>query len=114
MDFSGASRRALENAVQLARTFLAELVVLTVIESLSYYYPYMQIPDEECQKNYEAKQREEFDQLPPPYRLFTGKLLEKADSSGQTAPSKYCCLLEKQNPTFWSWDLWAEPACPAS
>jgi universal stress protein E len=63
VDFSDASRRALANAVQLACTFLAELVVLTVIESLSYYYPYMQISDEEFQTNYEAKQQEEFERF---------------------------------------------------
>jgi len=63
VDFSEASRRALGNTVQLARTFLAELIVLTVIESLSSFYPYRHFPDEEFQRNYEAKQQDEFDRF---------------------------------------------------
>jgi universal stress protein E len=61
VDFSEGSRRALVNAIQLARTFLAELVVLTVIEPLLYFYPHVPLPDEEFQRGYEAKQQKVFD-----------------------------------------------------
>jgi nucleotide-binding universal stress UspA family protein len=39
------------------------LIVLTVTESLSSFYPYRHFPDEEFQRNYEAKQQDEFDRF---------------------------------------------------
>lgn len=57
VDFSEASKRALQNAIFLSKTFDAHLVVLTVIENLSNIYPGRPLVEPETQGAF-AKDRE--------------------------------------------------------
>lgn len=60
VDFSNPSRRALTNAVQLARAHQAELQVLTVIESLANICASTATVTLEAQQQYARTQHEEF------------------------------------------------------
>jgi nucleotide-binding universal stress UspA family protein len=60
VDFSGASNRALRNAVVLARKFGAKLTVLHVVEGLSNIYPGRPLVKPEDQGNFKKDQEAEF------------------------------------------------------
>lgn len=60
VDFSLPSRRALKNAIHLARNFQAELTVVTVVQPLSSLFPLTRAYDE-TQETYMKKQQTRFD-----------------------------------------------------
>lgn len=60
VDFSAASKRALQNAIFLSKTFNAHLTVLTVIESLSNVYPGRPIIEPQTQGIYAEDRENEF------------------------------------------------------
>ncbi|MBN1533811.1 MAG: universal stress protein [Spirochaetes bacterium] len=82
VDFSSASRRALKNAVHLARHFRSPLHVLTVVKNINSLLRGIFNTTEEKQKDYEESIRERFDSFISEFD-FTGVEVKKSVVSGK-------------------------------
>jgi nucleotide-binding universal stress UspA family protein len=70
VDFSESSRRALKNAIQLSRTYVAHLTVLTVFEPLlSSFFGIGRTPGESKEKVMVKRQQSQFDKFLRGYRF---------------------------------------------
>ena len=77
VDFSESSKRALKNAIHLARQFEAELTVFHIIDTLTGFYQKIYKKNSELQKSFSQEHENRFEQLLKEFDFYNVKWSKK-------------------------------------